>query len=110
MIELGELEGHHQDFDSRHARIVAISRDDQEPAKGTQEKFPHLTIVSDSDQNMAKALQVIAPGAGHEGEDTNAPTTIIVDGAGQVRWVCRPERFITRLSPGELLEAIDKTK
>ena len=41
--------------------------------------------------------------------DTNAPTTILVDGDGKVRWFFRPDYFIVRLSPDEFLQAIDKT-
>ena len=48
------------------------------------------------------------PGKGPHGADTNAPTTFFVDGAGTVRWVFRPERFISRLSPDELLTAMDQ--
>ena len=40
--------------------------------------------------------------------DADAPTTILVDGQGVVRWVFRPERFLTRLSPEELLAAVDQ--
>ncbi len=56
---------------------------------------------------MAKALQVIHPGVGPEGTDTNAPTTILVDGAGTVRWLFRADRFLTRLPPEDLLKAVD---
>ena len=75
MVELGELEKRHQDFENRHVRVVAISNDDQPTAQATQADFPHLLIISDPEQNMAKAMQVIHPGAGSVGGDTNAPTT-----------------------------------
>jgi hypothetical protein len=42
------------------------------------------------------------------GSDTAAPTTFLVDGNGSVRWTFRPDRILTRLSPSELLAAIDK--
>src|SRR5262245_10501919 len=99
MVELVELEQRHADFDKKGAKVVAISRDEQTDAQATQTRFPHLVIVSDADQNLAKALGVVHPGAGHAGEDTNAPTTFYVDGAGIIRWLARPERFTTRLSP-----------
>ena len=35
------------------------------------------------------------------------PTTFLVDGSGNVRWLFRPERFLVRLSPAELLAAVD---
>lgn len=110
MVELGELESHFSQFAKRDIRIVAISNDSVDEARNTQRRFPHLAIVSDADQNMAKAIEVIHPGAGPNGEDTNAPTTFLVDNRGQVRWYFRPTHFISRLSPDELLEAIDRVK
>jgi peroxiredoxin len=110
MIELGELERHHPQFAERQVRIVAISNDELPDAQHTQARFPHLAIVSDADQNMAKAMQVIHPGVGPNGEDTNAPTTFLVNGKGQVRWYFRPAQYITRLAPEELLKAIDRER
>jgi peroxiredoxin len=66
-------------------------------------------VVSDSDQNVAKTMQVIHPGAARDGGDTNAPTTFLVDGAGTVRKVLRKDKFLARPSPEELLAAIDET-
>jgi peroxiredoxin len=65
-------------------------------------------VVADADQSLAKAVEVVHAGAGHHGEDTNAPTTFLVDGTGTVRWFARPERFITRLSPDDVLAAVDE--
>jgi hypothetical protein len=64
--------------------------------------------VSDAQQSMASALQVLHTGAGQKGDDTNAPTIFLVDGIGTVRWFARPERFLDRLTPDELLAAIDE--
>jgi peroxiredoxin len=109
MVELGELEARHADFAKKNVQILAISNDNLATARETQADFPHLKIVSDAEQNLAKALQVIQSGVGPNHSDTNAPTTILVDGDGKVRWVFRPDHFIVRLSPDELLAAIDKT-
>jgi peroxiredoxin len=65
-------------------------------------------IVSDAQQNMAKAIQVIHPNAGHDGGDTNAPTTFLVDGNGTVRWLFRPSTVMTRLSPEEVVVHVDE--
>jgi peroxiredoxin len=108
MVELGELEKRHQDFSSRRVRIVAISNDDLPTAKLTQAKFPHLLIASDPEQKMAKALQVVQVGVGPGGADTNAPTTFVVDGAGNLQWLYRPDRFVVRLSPDQLITAIEQ--
>jgi peroxiredoxin len=109
MVELGQLEKNHQSFADRQVRIVAVSNDDQATSKATQTDFPHLIIVSDSQQSVAKAMQVIHPGAAADGSDSNAPTTFLIDETGTVRWLRRPERFMVRLSPAELLAAIEAT-
>lgn len=67
-----------------------------------------MTIVSDADQQIAKALEVLQRGAGPGGADVNAPTNILVDGQGTVRWLFRPDHYIVRLSPEELLAEIDR--
>ena len=58
-------------------------------------------VVADKDRHLADALQVIHG-------DTTAPTTIIVDGRGVVRWTFRPDRVFNRLSPEEVLAALDQ--
>jgi peroxiredoxin len=108
MTELGELESHFQEFAKRNNRVVAVSMDDREDAQKSQAQFPHLMVVADTDQKMCQTLNVIHPGAGHGGKDTAAPTTILVDGQGRVRWLFRPHRFLERLSPAQLLAAIDE--
>jgi peroxiredoxin len=109
MVELGQLERHHQEFADRHVGVIVISNDDKSEAQKTQTDFPHLVVVSDAEQNMAKSIQVIHSRAGPKGDDTNAPTMFLVDGTGTVRWFRRPERFLVRLSPSEVLEALDET-
>lgn len=108
MIELGELEANHQEFAKRNVKVIVVAQDDLETTKLTQADFPHLTVVSDPGHKMADVLSVNHPGEGPGGHDTNAPTTFLVDGQGTVRWVYRPERFIVRLSPKELLAAVDE--
>jgi peroxiredoxin len=103
MIELGELESHFQEFKNRSKpiQIVAISTDHREDAEKSQTQFPHLKVVADTDRKMCQSLNVM------HGEDKAAPTTILVDGQGKVRWLFRPDRFLERLSPAQLLAAID---
>jgi peroxiredoxin len=108
MDELGELEKRHEQFARRKVRIVAVSNDTDADAQETQAKFSHLSVVADTQQNLAKAMHVIHAGAGKDGTDTNAPTTLLIDGAGAIRWTFRPANLATRLTPEELLEAIDK--
>ena len=104
MIELGELESHFQEFKKRKnpVEIVAISTDNREDAQKSQTQFPHLKVVADTDQKMCQTLHVM------HGEDKAAPTTILVDGQGTIRWLFRADRFLERLSPAQLLAAIDE--
>ena len=105
MIELGQLEARHQDFDARHVRVVAVSMDGPEDSRWMQDQFPHLVIVSDKDEGLAKAAGTLAPQRSKDGGDTNAPTTIFIDRRGEVRQVKRPDRFLERFSPDEVLAA-----
>jgi len=73
----------------------------------TQADYPHLVVVSDQNQNVARTMQVIHARAAPGGADTNAPTTFLIDGNATVRAVLQKDRFIARLSPDELLAAID---
>lgn len=110
MKELGQLQDKHDEFASRKVRVLAISDDDQPTAQSTQSDFNHLSIVSDPDHNIAKALAVIDSHARNpSGGDTNAPTTFFVDGDGSLRRVYRSESFLHRLSPTEVLAAVDET-
>src|SRR2546421_10239828 len=106
MRELGELDQHHEEFDRRTVRVVAISNDDQPAARETQARFKHLTIVADTEQKLAKAVEVLHTGMGPGQTDTNAPTTILLDGAGTVRWLFRADRFVERLPAADVLAAI----
>jgi peroxiredoxin len=105
MVELGKLEAKHEQFDQRGVRIVAVSLDDLKNSAETQAKFPHLTIISDQDRGLANVAQVVGPHHGPDGE-TLSPTTILVDRHGQVKWLFRPELYINRLTPDELLAAV----
>ena len=75
-----------------------------EPAPGTNLSL----VLSDEGRKLAEAVAVIHPHSAMDGGDTAAPTTILVDGRGTVRWTFRPDRVLTRLSPAELLTAIDR--
>lgn len=89
--------------------MVVISIEDQEKAKLTQQDFPHLVVVADTDRKLAEAAEVIHPDSNsQDGGDTSAPTTLLIDGRGTVRWVHRPDIVFGRLSPAEVLKEIDE--
>ncbi|HEY1380399.1 MAG TPA: redoxin domain-containing protein [Gemmataceae bacterium] len=108
MAELGQLEKHFAEFDARGVRVVAASLDDVADTAETQKRFEHLTVVSDAEKSLTGAAAVIGPHHGPTGEETVSPTTVLIDPTGRVRWVFRPDRYLTRLSPQELLAAIDE--
>ena len=108
MIELGQLEGHHDEFAKRHTRVVAVSVDDLNDSKETKQKFPHLDVVADADHKLVDAVQVLHAGAGEHGEDVAAPTTMLVDKHGVVRALFRPTNVASRLSASEVLAMVDR--
>src|SRR6516165_3145363 len=107
MVELGQLEAHHDKFAKRHSRVVAVSLDGLEDSKKMQEDFPHLTVVADHEHKLVDAVAV-HPGAGEHGEDVAVPTTILVDKYGVVRALFRQTSVASRPSPSEVLAAVDK--
>src|SRR5262245_28477194 len=108
MVELGQLEAHHDEFAKRNTRIVAVSVDSLDDSKKTQQDFPHLTVVADHDHKLIDAAAVLHPGAGEHGEGTAAPTTVFIDKNGVVRGLFRPTNVGSRLSASEVLAAVDK--
>jgi peroxiredoxin len=107
MIELGQLERREADFAQRMARVVVSSIEGPEEAQQTQADFPHLLVLSDEERGLSNVAQLIHPHSTPEGGDTSAPTTIIVDERGIVRWLYRSPSVMARLSPGEVLGALD---
>jgi peroxiredoxin len=108
MIELGQLEAHHDEFAKRHTRVVAVSVDGLDDSKKTKQNFPHLAIVADTDHKLVDAVEVLHAGAGERGEDVAAPTTILVDKHGVVRALFRPSNVASRLSASDVLAMVDK--
>ncbi len=106
MIELGELEGHHEDFARRNTRVVVASTDNLEESQKTQKDLPHLVVVADPDRKLIAAAEVLHPKAGQHGEDVAAPTTFFIDKQGKVRSLFRPKQVITRLSADDVLAAV----
>ncbi len=108
MTELGELEARHEDFARRKAQVVIVSLESQEDAAKTRAQFPHLLAVADSEGRLIAAANVLHAHAGPDGRDTAMPTTILIDRTGTVRWLFRSESYMARLSPDELLAAVDR--
>ena len=108
MVELGQLESHHDEFVKRHTRVVAVSADGLDGSRKTQQEFPHLTVLADHGHKLIDAVAVLHAGAGEHGEDVPAPTTILVDKHGVVRDLFRTTNVASRMSAREVLAAVDK--
>lgn len=108
MMELRELELRHADFANERVIVYVVSNDDSLAAAANQRDFPHLRVVLDPDQKVAQALGMIHVGAGKQGDDTNAPTTLLTDSDGIVRWISRTPYIFDRPTPDRLLEEIGK--
>jgi peroxiredoxin len=108
MTELVKLEAAYGEFEKRKARVVVASLEDKKTAKETQAQFRHLVVVADADRKLAEALEVIHRQSAPDGGDTSAPTTVLVDGRGIVRRTFRPSRILTRLTPAQVLAALDE--
>jgi alkyl hydroperoxide reductase subunit AhpC len=107
MIELVQLERRHEDFQKRHARVIVASVEGQDDARKTQADFPHLLVLADESRGLSNAADLIHPHAAPDGGDADVPTTILVDRTGTVRWLYRSPQVIARLSPDDVLQAID---
>jgi alkyl hydroperoxide reductase subunit AhpC len=107
MIELGELEGHHEEFAKRHTQVVAVSLECQDEAQQTKQDFPHLVVAADTERKLISAAGALHPGAGPGGADAAAPTTFLIDKKGVVRGLFRPDLVISRLSANEVLARVD---
>jgi peroxiredoxin len=106
--ELGQLEAHRADFTRRGVRIVAVSLEGLEEAAATHATFPHLTVVADRHGNLSSTVGVVLPRSSPAKHDTAAPTTVLVDPDGVVRWIHRPMNYLVRLPAAEMLAAVDK--
>jgi alkyl hydroperoxide reductase subunit AhpC len=107
MVELVQLERRHEDFARRNVQVVVASIEGLELAKQSQAELPHLVVLSDEQQGLTNVADLIHRGVDPKGGDADAPTTFIVDRHGVVRWVYRSGGVLSRLSPDDVLKALD---
>ena len=88
--------------------MIVCSVEGTEKAERTQSDFPHLVVLADKGHGLTDAVQVLHARAAPDGSDADAPTTILVDRHGKVRWLYRPSDIFGRLSPDELLRSVDQ--
>jgi peroxiredoxin len=107
MTELGELEAHHEEFARRNTRVVVASLEGPDEAQKTQKDFPHLVVAADPERRLISAAEVLHRGAGPDGADAAAPTTVFIDRQGTVRSLFRPRQIVSRLSADDVLATVD---
>ena len=108
MIELGQLERRHEDFTRHNTRVIVVSVEGLDDARQTQADYPHMLVLSDQGRGLSDAAGLIHVNANPHGGDADVPTTILVDPHGTVRWLYRSPAVICRLSPDDVLQAIDQ--
>jgi alkyl hydroperoxide reductase subunit AhpC len=108
MIELVQLERRHDDFAKRNTRVLVASLEGLDDARKTQAQFPHLVALADQARGLSEAAGLIHSHAAPDGADADAPTTILVDRNGTVRWLYRSPEVLARLSPDEVLREIER--
>jgi peroxiredoxin len=108
MTELVQLERRHDDFRRRNTRVIAVSLEEPDDAQRTQADFPHLLVLADESRGLSEAAALVHAGANPHGGDADAPTTILVDRRATVRWLYRSPQVIARLSPDDVLDAVDR--
>ena len=108
MIELVQLERRHEDFAKRNTRVIVVSADGTDMSQQTQARCPHLLVLADDKLGMIRAGGLVHEHAGPEGNDIAVPTTILLDRNGIVRWIYRSGQVVSRLSPDEVLQAVDE--
>ena len=63
--------------------------------------------IADQGEGLSGAAGTVYNTAGTMHKNAAAPTTILIDRHGQVRWLFRPDRSLERLSAAEMLAAVD---
>ena len=106
MIELGEFERESQRFADLGVTVICVSLDDLEIAAEVQRRFPSLLAVSDHRREITTGLDLLMRSPTGIGGEVVAPTTLLVDAQGTVRWLYRPENIIERLSTQEVLARV----
>ena len=108
MIELVQLERRHEDFAKRNTRVIVASAEGIELARKTQEQNTHQLVLADGQLGLIRAGGLLHEKGGPDDKDIAYPTTILLDKKGIVRWIYRTGGVASRLSPDELLQAIDE--
>ena len=96
-----------KEFEKRGAKVAGVVVDpvetNAELARNADLAFP---ILSDPDMQMIDAYG-LRHVAAHDGKDIALSASVLIDGAGIVRWKSVARNVRVRPDPSESLEAID---
>ena len=83
---------------------MCVALSSGEAARQTQGQYPNLTLVGDDSEHLANRLELFHLKKAPNGKRAFAPTTILVDRSGTIRYVARPSSIADRLHWSELLD------
>lgn len=108
MSELQGLQLHIDALRERGCAVAGVVVDPPETnAELARDADLHYPILSDPDLRTIDAYGLRHKGAGPDGNDIADSASVLVDGAGVVRWTFVTPNFRVRPTPAEVLAAID---
>jgi peroxiredoxin len=106
--ELQGLQLRKTEFDRRGCAVVGISSDDEEDAAGlARDAALSYPLLADPTLAAVDAYGLRHPHAGHDGRDIAHSASVLIDGAGIVRWTVVGDNFRVRPTPATVLAAVD---
>jgi peroxiredoxin len=86
--ELQSFQDNLEKFNSRSARVIAISADSPEVTqKWRKEKGFTFTLLCDPKAEVIRGWDLLEPHGGPGGADVSRPAEFVIDPSGAVRWV-----------------------
>jgi len=117
VTELGELRKHWQEILDRRVEVVAVSVDPPDVSERLRQKLGlAIRFLSDERGTLMDALNVrhrdgMPPSfithRATGGRDLFLSTTFLLDAAGVIRWVYRPDTYRVRAPARDIVRAID---
>jgi len=118
VTELGQLREHWQEILDRRVDVVAVSVDPPDISERLRRKLglairflsdEHGTLMDDLHVRHRNAMppRLISGRPGDGNRDIFLSTTFLLDEAGVIRWVYRPDTYRVRAPAREVLRAID---
>jgi peroxiredoxin len=111
---VSELQGLQLHIDALRERGCAVAGVVVDPpetnAELARDADLHYPILSDPDLHTIDAYGLRHVAAGPDGNDIADSASVLIDGAGVVRWTFVTRNFRVRPTPSEVLTAIDALK